>query len=74
MLECNCGLQYIGRTSRPLHVRIGEHVNTIKKGLVTHNVSKNFHLCHNRDQRGLKFWGVERDKKTGGREFYKTIE
>lgn len=40
ILECECWLQYVGRSSRPLHVRIGEHVSNIKKGLVTHNVSK----------------------------------
>lgn len=31
VLECDCGLQYKGRTSRPLHVRLGEHVNNIQK-------------------------------------------
>lgn len=31
MLEYECGVQYVGRTSRPLHVRIGEHVNNIKR-------------------------------------------
>lgn len=31
MLECECGLQYVGRTSRPLHVCLGEHLNSIKK-------------------------------------------
>lgn len=60
MLECECGLQYLGRTSRPLHVRIGEHVNNIKKGLITHNVSKHFRLFHFRNPVKLKFWGVEK--------------
>lgn len=36
MLECECGLQYIERTSRALHVYVGEHINNIKKGLKTH--------------------------------------
>lgn len=36
MLECDCGLQYVGRTSRHLHNRIAEYVNNIKKRLVTH--------------------------------------
>lgn len=60
MLECECGLQYIGRTSRPLHVRLGEHVNNIKKGLKSHNVSKYFKLVHGQNPRGLKFWGIEK--------------
>lgn len=63
MLQCECGLQYIGRTSRPLHVRLGEHVNNIKKGLKTHNVSKHFKLVHGQNPRGLSFWGIERVNK-----------
>lgn len=61
-LQCECGLQYVGRTSRPLHVRIGEHVTNIKKGLVTHNVSKHFKLFHNRNPVGLQFWAIEKVK------------
>lgn len=60
MLECECGLQYIGRTSRPMGVRIAEHVNNIKKGLITHSVSKHFRRYHDRNPRHLKFWGIER--------------
>lgn len=60
MLECSCGLQYIGRTSRPLSVRVGEHVNNLKKGLRTHSVSKHIRQCHDRDPRCLTFWGIER--------------
>lgn len=60
MLECDCGLQYIGRTSRPMGVRIAEHVNNIKRGLITHNVSKHFRICHDRNPRCLKFEGIEK--------------
>lgn len=60
IMECECGLQYVGRTSRPLHVRIGEHITNIKKGLDSHNVSKHFKLCHKRNPTKLKFWGVEK--------------
>lgn len=60
VLECNCGLQYIGRASRPLSVHIAEHFNNIKKGLRTHNFSKHFRNFHNRDP---KFWGLERVNK-----------
>lgn len=63
MLQCGCGLQYIGRTSRALHVRVGEHINNIKKGLVTHNVSRHFRNHHNRNPRGLQFWGLEKVTK-----------
>ncbi|OCT99148.1 hypothetical protein XELAEV_18004940mg [Xenopus laevis] len=36
LLQCPCSLQYIGRTNRNLKTRIGEHMNNIKKGLLTH--------------------------------------
>lgn len=62
MLECDCGWQYIGRTSRPLHVRLGEHVN-IKKDFKTHNVFRHFKMHHNQNPRGLTFWGIERVTK-----------
>lgn len=73
MRECNCGLQYLGRASRPLHVHIGKHVNNIKKGLVTHNVSKHFRLCHNRDPRVLKVWDIERVKHWRGGNFIRQL-
>ena len=60
MLECDCGLQYIGRTSRPLHVRLAEHVNNIKQGKTTHNVSRHFKQFHHKNPKGLRFWGIEK--------------
>lgn len=62
MLECDCGLKYVGRTSRPLSVCTAEHVN-IKRGLRTHNVPKHFRNLHNRDPKCLRFWGLERVNK-----------
>ncbi|CAI9534565.1 unnamed protein product [Staurois parvus] len=31
LLECSCHLQYVGRTSRKLSVRLGEHIREILK-------------------------------------------
>lgn len=45
MLECDCSLQYVGRTSRALHVRVGEHISNIKRGVKTHSVSRVFRMC-----------------------------
>uniref|UniRef100_A0A8C5Q1A3 Reverse transcriptase domain-containing protein n=1 Tax=Leptobrachium leishanense TaxID=445787 RepID=A0A8C5Q1A3_9ANUR len=39
LLECPCGMQYIGRTKRAFNVRLSEHIRNIKKDL------KNT-LCH----------------------------
>lgn len=33
ILTCPCGLQYVGRTTRQLNVRIREHLSNIKKGI-----------------------------------------
>ena len=63
MLECECGLQYVGRTSRALHVRVGEHISNIKRGIRSHSVSKHFRQCHQRNPKGLKFWGIEKVTK-----------
>ena len=30
-MKCDCGENYVGETSRPWRLRIGEHVNSMKK-------------------------------------------
>ena len=57
-LECSCGLQYVGRTKRPLKIRIKEHVVNIQNGFDKHSVSRHFDAVHNRDPSHLKFWGI----------------
>ncbi|XP_075438932.1 uncharacterized protein LOC142481350 [Ascaphus truei] len=59
LLNCPCGLQYVGRTSRPLRVRILEHLGNIRRKLMTHSVSKHFALHHQGDPSGLEFRGIE---------------
>ncbi|OCT55751.1 hypothetical protein XELAEV_18004336mg [Xenopus laevis] len=58
LLQCPCNLQYIGRTNRHLKTRIGEHMNNIRKGLMTHSVSAHFKFHHNSDPSLLKFIGI----------------
>lgn len=62
MLDCPCGLQYIGRTIRNLKTRIYEHVYNIKRGLETHSVSLHFKEAHNSDPKFLRFWGIDQVK------------
>lgn len=48
LLQCPCGLQYVGRTKRLFKIRLSEHVRNIRKGILTHSVSahyKTFHQC-----------------------------
>jgi predicted GIY-YIG superfamily endonuclease len=33
-IPCECGRHYIGETGRPLGVRVREHMNNLKQGLV----------------------------------------
>lgn len=60
VLECSCGLQYMGRTTRALSVRVGEHVRNIKKGYKHHSVSKHFRDIHKKDRRHLKFYVIDK--------------
>lgn len=57
MLECPCGLQYVGRTIRALKTRLYEHCYNIRKGLETH-----YKLVHGSDPSSLKFWGIDKVK------------
>lgn len=60
LLSCPCNLQYVGRTTRQLGVRLREHVNRIKKGYKHHGLSNHFRLFHNRDPSLLTFCGIDR--------------
>lgn len=62
MLECPCGLQYVGRTIRALKTRLYEHCYNIRKGLETHSVSLHYKLVHGSDPSSLKFWGIDKVK------------
>ncbi|MEE6521975.1 hypothetical protein FKM82_020351 [Ascaphus truei] len=59
LLECPCGLQYVGKTKRAIKTRILEHLSNIRRGVLTHSVSKHFALFHNSSTKGLKFTGIE---------------
>lgn len=63
VIECPCRLQYVGRTTRPLRVRIREHINNIKKGFPKHNLSRHFNEYHRRDPSGLIFYGIDTIKE-----------
>lgn len=59
-IQCPCGLLYIGRTTRPLKIRIREHVYNIKRKLLSHNLSAHYATHHKGDPRHLNFWAVEK--------------
>lgn len=68
VIECPCRKQYVGRTTRPLRVRIREHITNIRKGFPKHNLSRHFNEFHHRDPSGLVFYGIDtiKDNWRGG--------
>ena len=60
LLQCPCGLQYVGRTKRALSVRLNEHISNILAGYLNHSVSKHYRLVHNRDPSKTIFLGIDR--------------
>ncbi|MEE6527157.1 hypothetical protein FKM82_028299 [Ascaphus truei] len=59
VLYCGCGHQYVGRTTRPLKVRIAEHVRLIKKKNLDHPVARHFALCPNGGINNFTFSAIE---------------
>lgn len=73
-LKCPCNLLNIGRTKRLLKKRIEEHVRNIGKGCDKHHLYVNFRDVHNKEIRGLQFWGLEALKKQWrGRNFVREL-
>lgn len=60
LLKCPCGLQYVGRTTRALNIRIGEHLSNIRRGFLRHSIYKHFSLHHHRDPSLLEVISIER--------------
>ncbi|XP_053549073.1 RAB6-interacting golgin isoform X1 [Bombina bombina] len=54
LLNCGCGLMYVGRTKRQVRRRACEHIYNIKEKLIKHNVAKHFFEYHNSDPASLK--------------------
>lgn len=47
VLECGCKLQYVGRTSQTLRVRMNKHWSNVQKGFMLHSVSRHALSHHN---------------------------
>lgn len=60
LLICPCGLQYVGRTTCALNVRIEEYLGNIRRGFIGHSVSKHFRLHHDRNSTLLKVIAIEK--------------
>lgn len=62
VLECPCHIQYVGRTTRQLHVRIRDHITNIKNGYHKHSVSRHFKYYHNKDPSCMVFYAIDKIK------------
>lgn len=52
IIDCPYQLQYVGRTTRPLSIRIREHINDIRKGFPKHSLSRHFKEVHQKRSKG----------------------
>lgn len=46
LLTCPCGLDYVGRTVRPLQVRLNKHIGNIRRGFKGHPFSRHYLEVH----------------------------
>lgn len=63
LIQCPCGLQYVGRTSRSLAIRWREHIYNVKKGVLTHSLSAHYAEKHHSDPSSMIFCGIDVIKK-----------
>ena len=62
LIQCPCGLQYVGRTKRAFQIRVNEHITNILSGFKKHSVSNHYRLKHNRDPSNTLFLGIDKYK------------
>ena len=62
LLQCPCGLQYVGRTKRSFQIRVNEHITNILAGFQNHSVSNHYRLKHNKDPSNTLFLGIDKFK------------
>lgn len=60
LLECPCGLQYVGCATRMLEQA---DTNNFKKGFQKHSISNHFRLHHNKDPSVVSYCGIDRNER-----------
>ncbi|KAM8953051.1 uncharacterized protein RCH25_043823 [Pelodytes ibericus] len=58
LLKCPCGLCYVGETTRPLTIRIGEHKSAIRTGNQKSPIARHFNDLHHGVSQ-LRFLAIE---------------
>uniref|UniRef100_A0A8C5MIH2 Reverse transcriptase domain-containing protein n=1 Tax=Leptobrachium leishanense TaxID=445787 RepID=A0A8C5MIH2_9ANUR len=59
LFKCPCGKNYVGQTSRPLYIRINEHLCNIARGYEKHSVPLHFRDTHNCSLKNIQFFALE---------------
>lgn len=59
MLECSCGLQYVGRTAQTLRARINKHRSNVGRGFLKRSISRNALTHHDCDFTEFKVTPIE---------------
>lgn len=59
LLQCSCGLWYVGRTMWAFSTHLGERVWNIKRAFKNHSVSLHFARVHNKDLSGTTFLAID---------------
>lgn len=60
LIQCPCGLKYVGRTKRALQVRLNEHIGNIRRGFKNHSVSRHYDEVHHRDPSNTLYMGIDK--------------
>lgn len=59
ILECSCGLQYVGSTKLQVHKRILQHLRAITNSDTTYPVARHFNEKHGNDISHLKYYAID---------------
>ncbi|CAJ0965044.1 unnamed protein product [Ranitomeya imitator] len=60
VIFCQCGFYYIGKTIRPLYIRIKEHFSSVRTGKGVPRLINHVRQCHAGNTHTLRFAGIAR--------------
>mgnify|MGYP002804454618 CR=1 FL=1 len=64
VLQCPCGLKYVGSTIFQIKKRVLEHYRAIFNKDFNYPVAKHFYDCHNSDAKLLSFFAIDRVERS----------
>lgn len=64
LIQCKCGLQYVGRTTQTLRMRVNNHRHNVTNGYLKHSLSRHALTKHNCDFRDFSITPIEKIDET----------